>query len=94
MTVHFVDRVFGDGNYDGSGSPITATGDVQFKYTGNPDGMAATIYHRHEGTGSYDPIYRFTQPGRKIIAMKSGDTYYAVTRGISANTNASLTDGQ
>lgn len=91
MTDHFINRVFANGNYDGSASPTTATGDTQFNYSGNPAGMAVTIYHRQSSADSYSPIFRFKTTGDKIIAMKDGDQYYAVTRGISENTNASLT---
>lgn len=89
MTDHFTDRTT---DFDGSGAPVTATGDITIHYSGNTDGAAVTLFAKLSAADDYTPVYRFLQAGWKKISLPADATYYAVMRGAGPATSVSLVD--
>lgn len=77
-------------NFDGSGTPITATGPIVLSCTGNFGKARLTIFSQIESTDP-QPIYESITPFTELVLLPAGADWYAVLEDISSNPPTELT---
>ena len=77
-------------DFDGSASPITATGSITLAFNGDVKGAELSIWARVSANADYQVIYQSKTHFFVPVVLPAGATWYATLTGTTENTDCNL----